>query len=658
MKAAGSRAWVFSDFTLDPDTGRLLRGGEEIPLRPKSFAVLAYLLANAGRLVSREELLTAVWSDTIVTDDSLTHCIADIRRALGELGPEVVRTVPRRGYVVSAPVMAAAAESRNNSPASTQPGNAYAPAVSAAGRSRAGWSRRIVGGVALLILIAIAWWAGRDTFVSEAPVVAQAPPNSIAVLRFADMSENQDQAHLADGLADEILHMLTQTPELVVIARTSSFAMQDEDIATVAAELNVAYVLEGSVRRSGDRVRVTTQLVDAATSAHVWSTIYERDLEEIFDVEMEIAGAVAKALQVTLADGRVPANAPPRDARAHELFLRGHFFYNRRAPGDIERARELYEQALAIDPEFARAWVGLSAIYNLQSWARWKAQPDIGAEAGADVARDRDIDERHRQAVEQALRLAPGLPEVHARAALYHTLNGDLAKRFEHLEQARALDPDHPLVLGLMSAQHLWGNRPDEAVSVLQQAVLRDPLGAVTRGNLAGRLLWAGRLEEAMAEYRKVLALGRALSGGEGRVDKAVLGIATVLLLQRKPKEALEWVEPWPAGEDRDYALAMLYHALGQPLDADAALERLIANAGTSDPLRIAEVHAYRGDFDDALAWLQRVGGHENCRRTDIWLAFYSAFLARMRGDTRWEAWRADTVLAMQECDYRFSWPT
>lgn len=650
-------AWVFGDFTLDLGGGRLLRGEDEIPLRPKSFAVLEHLVGNAQRLVSRDELLSAVWRDTIVTDDSLTHCIADIRRALGKDGAAIVRTVPRRGYVLTLPV-ARAPEKRHDTPGLTQPTVSDGPAVSANVRSRPGWpSRLIVAGCALSIVLAVAWWAGRGAFAPETPVVVQTLPNSIAVLRFTDMSETQDLAYLGEGLADEILHLLAQAPELIVIARTSSFAMDGEDVATVAAALNVAYVLEGSVRRSGDRLRVTAQLVDTATSAHVWSKIYEGDLDEVIAVETEIAGAVAETLHVTLVHGGQPADSL-RDARAHELFLRGHFFYNRRAPGDIERAKELYEQVLEIDPEFARAWVGLAAIYNLGRVGRWTARPDLDANTVADDARYRDIDERHRQAVERALRLAPDLPEVHARAAVYYTWVGDLAKRFEHLERARALDANHPLVLGLLHAQHRWGNRLDASIEVMQRAVLRDPLSAVTRSNLADGLLVADRLEEALAEYRKVLELGPALSGDDGRVDGAVFGIGIVLLRQEKFDEALEWIESWPPGGDRDYAAAMLEHARDRPAEADAALQRLIASAGTREPLRIAEVYAYRGEVDEALAWLQRVPGHAGCRRTLIRTAFYSPFLARMRGDARWEAWRTDTAAKMQECDYRFNLPT
>jgi tetratricopeptide (TPR) repeat protein len=256
--------------------------------------------------------------------------------------------------------------------------------------------------------------------------------------------------------------------------------------------------------------------------------------------------------------------------------------------------------------------------------------------------------------VERALRLAPTLPEVQIRAAHYQVLSGNWEKAIEHFERARAIDPDNPLVLGAMSAAYLYGNRLDEAIAVTRRIVLHDPLSAASHRGLADKLLFANRLEEAMEEYRQVLPLRQVLAIGAARVDAAVRGIGDILLLQRRATEALEWIEGWPSGPDRDRGLTMAYHALGRAPEADAARQRLIASAGASGSLEIAEVDAYRGDFDEALVWLQRVGGLEDCRGSsqNIFPVFYSPFLARMRGDPRWEAWRTETARTMQDCDF------
>jgi len=447
------------------------------------------------------------------------------------------------------------------------------------------------------------------------------------------------------------VHALAGSPELLVIARTSSFAVDGDDVATVAARLNVVHVLKGSVRRSGNWIRVTAQLADATEGSHGWSQTYERKLDDLVGVPSEIAADVARALQVTLSSGAVQADVSPPDARAYDRYLRGHFFYNRRAPGDIERARELYSEALAIDPGLARAWVDLAAIYNLQRQAQRAEVGELESALDVNGARYRDLTEMERQAVDQALRLAPTLPEAHIRAARYHWLNGDLETARNYFERARVLDPDHPLVLGSVASAHLWGNRPDAAIAAARRAVLRDPLGAVVRENLADFLLMANRYEEAIAEYRNVLALGPALSAGTSRIDPPVVGVGRALLLQGRVDDAREWIEPWPAGTDRDYALAMVYDALGNTAEADGALKRLLASTKAVDPLQIAEVYAYRGDFDAALASLYRIADHDSCRDNSRLLAFHSPFLALMHADRRWQDWKADTGRVLQACD-------
>ena len=189
---------------------------------------------------------------------------------------------------------------------------------------------------------------------------------SIAVLPFLDMSAAKDQGYLSDGVTEEILNRLSQADNLRVIARTSSFSMRDEalDVPEIAARLGVEYVLEGSVRRSGEQMRITAQLIDVSTNAHVWSRTYDRRVDDLFAVQDEIAASVAAALQVSLT-GNDSAERPPASVEAHERFLQGQFHYNRRSPGDIERAVQNYKQAVALDPDYARAWAALAGAYSL-----------------------------------------------------------------------------------------------------------------------------------------------------------------------------------------------------------------------------------------------------------------------------------------------------
>ena len=252
---SGSGTWLFGDFALDLRRRALSRGGIEVFLRPKSFEVLCQLVQNHGTLISRQQLLDLVWGRTVVTEDSVTQCVLDVRRAIGDEHQQFVRTVPRRGYVFVAPVVAAEAD-----------------AASAA----------------------------------KSPV-----PVAIAVLPFVDMSPGHDQRYLADGIAEEILDRLARSKNLRVIARTSSFALRSPalDVPTIAAKLDVDYVLEGSVRRSGHRVRVTAQLIDAECNSHVWSSTHDRSFTDLFALQDDIATTVASGLQAVLAQPARPAEA-------------------------------------------------------------------------------------------------------------------------------------------------------------------------------------------------------------------------------------------------------------------------------------------------------------------------------------------------------------
>ncbi len=290
-KGPGPHRYAFGEFVLDLDRGALQKKGADVPLRPKCFEVLCYLVEHHGVLLSKDELLAAAWADVIVTEDSLTHCLIEIRKALGDETKEMVRTVPRRGYLFDVPVKIHQLGKEQE-------------LLRASGSLRRHQkpSRWSVGVAFVLALVIISHWISGWQWADEAAfknVAVTASPTSIAVLPFADMSPEGDQEYFADGLSEEVLNLLAQTPSLTVIARTSSFSFkgQNPDIETIAQKLNVAHVLEGSVRKDGDRVRVTAQLVDASNSAHLWSQTYDRTLDNIFSVQSEIASAVAGVLK-------------------------------------------------------------------------------------------------------------------------------------------------------------------------------------------------------------------------------------------------------------------------------------------------------------------------------------------------------------------------
>lgn len=612
--------FVFADFEVDLKRGSLKRGDEEIALRPKSFAVLLYLLERAGELVSREELLDAVWPGVMVTDDSIAQCLIELRRALGDDERTMIRTVPRRGLIFDIPVQV---EGAAETPTPTVRSVAF----------RKGWM--LAAGIAVMAVLALWWAEGRRP--AEIPNAKLDPTDtSIAVLRFTDLSPAGDNAWLADGLSEEIMHRLAQSPSLRVIARTSSFAVGGLAAAEIAEKLDVSHVLEGSLRRQGDAVRVTAQLIDAGTSSHIWSRTYDRELDNIIGLQEEIAHAVADSLHATL---NAPVAEADLDPLAYERFLEARYFYFRRAEGDLDKARARLEEAVAISPSFARAWAMLSRIARVQrSSAHYRGDP----------ARDiESIHERQRHAMEQALQYGPELPEVQIGAANYYFSVGESRLAAEHFEIARLLDPDHHWVLNTLANAALVAGRLEESMCLNRRIVTRDPLNPAFRGFHQQHLLWAGRLDEAQAELDRILELAPSAAGRHYELN---LMVPMLQLFRGEIEEAADSIESLPKGGQRDRLLALIQHARGLQSESDATLARLIAETNPPwNAFYAAEVHAWRGEGDAALEWLSQIELDEvSLKRRYFMSAYYSPFLAKLEGMPAWDDYRSGLLQLMQ----------
>lgn len=611
----------FGEFTLDLNRGALSKAGAEIKLRPKSLEVLAYLLRHHGRLVSKDELMAAVWGRVVVTDGSLTQCLIDIRRALDDRSQRMIRTVPRRGYLLDVPVFEIdrATRTQNDGAVAEVPSTSAHSRRDRTPRARAVFVAIVVVGLAAASLVAAI--IGFDAKRSASG--RNGAPKALAVLPFADLSREHDLEYFADGIAEEILDLLAQTRALPVIARTSSFAFKgsNSDIGTIAAKLNVGYVVEGSVRKSGDRIRVAAKLVDAATGSSVWSETYDRKLDDALSLQTEIATAVAQSLNIRLASaGRRDIASPSAEASAR--YLEGRFFYNRRAPGDVAKAIELYEEAVRLDPAYARPWVGLAAAYNVEV---------------ADGAISRDVGlAKRRLALERALSVGPDLADAHVQAARMAWQDGDAAATAEHYRRAVALAPDSPSVLTLSANVATWNDRLDEAIALARRVVLLDPASSVAREHLASLLLFAGELDAAKAEYLKALDL-RSTTNPETDPN-----IGFILILQHEFDEAQRMVAHWPEGDDRDQALALIGPSVGRNAEADAAILRLGASKQLGSVVRLAEIHAFRGENEEAFRWLQAARARftpESWSSPDLdWLERwrFSPFLRRLHADSRW----------------------
>jgi TolB-like protein/DNA-binding winged helix-turn-helix (wHTH) protein/tetratricopeptide (TPR) repeat protein len=604
----------FDDWALRRSPRELLKAGGHVRLQDQPLQVLEELLTHPGEVVTREQLIARLWPKRVVDfDTALNATIRRLRVALGDAAdtPVYIETVPRAGYRFIGTVKSSDESSVDDSIPDGRPE-----------RRNAGWWA--AAGLVVLAAIGVLLWLGRPPD-EPAPRVPGNP--TIAVLPFADLSADQDQQYFSDGLAEEILNLLAQAPQLRVTARTSSFAYRGKsvDIPTVAEQLNVTHVLEGSVRKSGERVRVTAQLVDGATGLHVWSQTYDGDLNDIFTLQGEIAARVASALRVAIADRRPPFNVV--DPRVYEHFLRAKFFFQRRAPGDLERAAREYHASLDLDPSYARAWAGLAGVYSVQADEGMLPRND-----GLGMS---------RAAAERALELDPHSPEAHVRLTSYFFMTGDLARARHHWSRAIELEPGHPLVLGYRASDAVLEGRWEEALEIQRRAVAVDPLSLINRSNLAYILLLAGRYEEAAAE-----------SANAAKLDPSHLPetLADVLILEHRFEEALRLVDPWPSSPQRSKRLALIFARLGREAQADEALAALISSCeGAPCAVEVADVYAYRGDHDAAFGWLE--SNARSAREQGLSFAHLSPYLASLHADRRWEPWSASVRSAASSAE-------
>jgi TolB-like protein/DNA-binding winged helix-turn-helix (wHTH) protein len=605
--------YEFGDFELDALRHVLLSraDGQQVNITGRVLEALVYLVERPGQLVDKKALIEALWPHVVVEEGNLTQTIHTLRRVLGEKPGEhrYIATVPGRGYRFVAEVKVRAGQTKVDAVPSRRP-------------------RIVVAGAALsivlLVVVAVLAWRGRDQPDAEAAVRAQP---SIAVLPFVDMSIEQDQQYFAEGLSEEILNLLAQTDALRVIARTSSFSFKDQkaDIGTIAQRLAVTHVLEGSVRKSGERVRITAQLIDGSTSAHVWSDTFDRDVHDIFGVQREIASAVADALHVTLS--RVgPRRAETTSTQAYEHYLQGRHLFNRRSAGDLLQAKSHFEQAVQIDPSYGRAWTALAGVYSVARYADVQLPDEM---------------QNWRVVAERALALAPDLAETHIRAAQYYGHAGDKNTMRAHFERAEGIDPDEPLVIGLSVSDAVVAGRLEDAIELQRRVVSADPLSATHRGNLGGLLMRVGRMQEAQAELERALELSPA---GTNMIED----VADVLILQGRIDEALNVIPRIPAGYSQDKRFALVHFARGEESQGNAMLSRLLALAQEpdSDPtvaVAVAEVYAARNDADSAFEWLDTAHRRSKSQpksRLPYWALYedlhYAPYLKSLHADPRW----------------------
>ena len=474
--------------------------------------------------------------------------------------------------------------------------------------------RRIERVTLAILAVAVAFfvvdrfvWSERATEPSGAP--------SIAVLPFADMSETGDQVWFSDGISEELLNLLSRIPELRVIGRTSSFQFkgQNLDLRTIADTLGVGSLLEGSVRRSGDALRVTAKLIDGGDGSELWSNQYDRTADDIFRVQEEIAAAVVEELRLELLGGEFERPLPA-NTQAHDLFLRGSYFADRRTPEDMRLALQLLSEAIDIDPDYAAARSKRASVYvNMGFLGTIQAD-------SADVLSRTDI--------ERALELDPTDPHILSRHAVTLGLIGwDWEEGQRLMQRALSLAPTDAVVTTNASILASAVGDVADAIRLASDAARWDPLNPLARGTLAYAYFVAGdfgRAEEAWLTALQYVP------------DNTFMWfrVSNVRMLAGDAEGALAAISPHASTFWGVAALPMIHHALGNERESTAAMTELIDRFGEANPLSVAEAYAYRGEVDEAFDWLERA---YRDRITRVGYAKTNPLLANLSGDPRFD---------------------
>jgi len=564
-----NHAFSAGDWLVEPELNRIQRNGDKTHLEPKVMEVLVCLARANGNVLSKEQLIRQVWEDTFVTDDVLKGSIWQLRKAFQDDSkhPKVIETIPKGGYRLLLPV-------RGVKGAELPVSHSHILALVSA---------------SVLVLVVAAAWIGYKHIQGGGASVSAA---SIAVLPFADLSPGHDHAYLSEGLAEEILNRLTKIPKLKVTARASAFQFKgkNEDPRVVGQKLAVADLLEGSVQRELNRVRVTVRLIKADDGNNLWSESFDRELKDIFAVEDDIAKAVTSALQLKLLASRSAAtltSSGNTNPEAYEAFLHARYFAHMQDEESERKALQYANKAIESDPNYAPAYA-LRASIELES----------GGMTWTDLS---EATKKTRHDTEKAIALDPNLADGYRVLSMIQAwveLNCPEAEA--SLKRASDLAPRDPDNLGRSAWLAMCLGHPQEAAELWKQELSLDPLRPDEYLYLAQSLRDLGRYEEAHAALAKALDINPNQSSMIHEVG------GETYLAQGRPQEALAEIEKEPPGLFRDLGAALAYHALGRRQESDTALDRMISQHSSDGAYQIAQVYGYRGEADQAFTWLNR----------------------------------------------------
>ncbi len=560
MPSVVNGLYEFGEFRLDPQKRTLWQGQDLIALTPKAFVTLLVLIESPGQLIAKDDLMKAVWPDSFVEESNLTQTIFMLRKALGQTRDQgYIVTVPGRGYRFVAEVKSVSRISHSDTEVLP---------VNHATESSPGREKRIRRVSVLFGLAAVSFLAFAAYLLWFRPRPETTGRTMLAVLPFENLTGDAGQEYFSDGMTEEMISELgnLDPQHLGVIARTSVmfYKGNPKPLDQVGRELGVQYVLEGSVRREGERLRVTAQLIQLKDQSHIWARNYDRSANDLLGVQEEITQEIADELKLTLDDkraGKLTAHRPTTSQntsyQAYDFYLKGRYFLSKRTSESFEQAAEYFQQAIAQDSTYAPAYAGLADTYALMStWGQ---------------VRSDEFMPKARTAALRALALDESLPEAHASLALIaESYDYDWQTAEKQYRRAIQLDPSYATTHQWYAEYLSWQGRFGEALAESERARQLDPLSLIIATDHASILYFARQYDRAIAQCRTVLEMDTSFLRARGILIHAYVQTG-------KFPEAMHEVEQWASEPYGIWAWdwkAYVYGRWGRTAEAEHALAR------------------------------------------------------------------------------------
>ena len=560
--------YKFNTIELDTTSYQLKVDGVEQSVEPQVFNLIVYLIENKDKIISREEILDSIWKDRVVSDSSINNHIKSARKVLQDDGHKqaVIKTVHSRGYQFIAECEVLDDEITEVKSGVTVQSH----------------SIKYLLLLATLIVIIIVIWQVRLNPTNNQP--EKITDNSIAVLAFADLSPDSDQDYFAQGISEELLNLFTRIPDLKVASRTSSFSFKNKDVRleSIGKELKVKYIMEGSVRKSGDKLRVTAQLIRVDDGSHVWSETYDHNIKDVFKIQDEIAQAVSNQLEVTLFNEE--NKKEPVTPEAHTLYLKSLYYYRRNTVLDMNESLKLINESVEIFPNNVLAWTLKSRIHYKLVQYNYEIK-------------DVESIKLAKESIKKAKEIEYQDATANAQMALINLWDLDFSAARFNIDLAMSVENKTTATVEVLAYYFQLVGQIDKSVELLENGIDEDPLNDTYYHNLAIGYLHLNHNKDAyytMSKYSFFHAEAHALHGL----------ISQIYLAGEKNVKALEFAQEEQNDFWKLYGMSMAQFANGDIDEADKLLNDILIKYSQS-PAYIANLYAFRKETDNAFKWLE-----------------------------------------------------